>query len=394
MRKRFTDGGVEKLKPRAKRWAFPDPELTGHYVRVQPSGSKSFVAVARSPSGKQVWTSIELCKRMDIEEAREKAREIIKRVRSGLPAVEPASDSFTVVAGNWLRRHVQPNGLRSAKEIVRLLDRHILPAWQGREFVSIRRSDVAALLDHVEDDHGARQADYCLNIVRSIANWYAARNDDYTPPIARGMRRQNPKVQARARILTDDEIRAIWKAAKENGTFGGIIRLALLTAQRRTKVVGMRWADVSVDDIWTIPQEPREKDTAGAILLPGAALNVIRAQPRIGNNPYVFAGRGDGPFNGFSKSKERFDAKCGVSGWTLHDLRRTGRSLLSRAGVRPDVAERVLGHAIPGVAGVYDRHRYDTEKADALARLAALIETIVNPAAGGKVVRLRKAARP
>ena len=81
----------------------------------------------------------------------------------------------------------------------------------------------------------------------------------------------------------------------------------------------------------------------------------------------------------------------GVTGWTLHDLRRTSRSLLSRAGVRPDIAERVLGHAVGGVEGIYDRHRYDDEKADALARLAAPIERIVNPPAGN-VVPLREAA--
>jgi len=75
--------------------------------------------------------------------------------------------------------------------------------------------------------------------------------------------------------------------------------------------------------------------------------------------------------------------------WVLHDLRRTARSLLSRAGVRPDISERVLGHAIPGVEGVYDRHSYDHEKADALNRLATLIDTIVHPPEGGNVIALR-----
>jgi integrase len=377
MRKTLTDRGVAALKPRPQRYAFPDPQLTGHYVRVQPSGAKGFVTVARSPAGQQVWTRVGATDVMPINEARERARDAIKRVRAGLPAVEPAADSFASVAGNWLRRHVEPNGLRSRKEIVRLLDRYILPAWRDREFISIRRSDVAALLDHVEDNHGARQADYCLNVIRSIANWYAARNDDYFPPIARGMRRQNPKVQARARILSDDETRVIWKAAETSGTFGGIVRLALLTAQRRNKLTGMKWADVSVDGVWTIPKEPREKDTAGSILLPRVALGIIRAQPRMGTNPFVFAGRGDGAFKGISKSKVRFDAKCGVSGWTLHDLRRTARSLMARAGVSSEHAERVLGHAIAGVEGVYDRHRYDDEKAAALRKLAALIARII-----------------
>jgi integrase len=76
--------------------------------------------------------------------------------------------------------------------------------------------------------------------------------------------------------------------------------------------------------------------------------------------------------------------------WVLHDLRRTARSLLSRAGVRPDISERVLGHAIPGVEGVYDRHSYSDEKADALNRLAALVESIIDPPVGN-VVAMRSA---
>ena len=115
--------------------------------------------------------------------------------------------------------------------------------------------------------------------------------------------------------------------------------------------------------------------------LPKLALDIINAQPKFASNPYVFAGRGNGPINDMATAKAALDAASGVSGWVLHDLRRSARSLMSRADVRPDIAERVLGHAIKGVEGVYDRHRYDAEKADALQRLANLVETIINPPA-------------
>ena len=384
MRKTLSDKGVAALKPRASRYTFPDPELRGHYVRVQPGGAKSFVAVALNPDAKQIWTTLGPADVLTIDEARGKARDAIKRVRAGLPALEapptkPAT--FQDIAEQWLARHVRPNQLRSEKEITRLLRVHVFPAWGGRPFLGIRRSDVAALLDHVQDHHSARQADYVLNVVRSVMNWYATRHDDYVPPIVRGMRRENPGAQARARILGDDELRTIWKAAEANATFGGIIRLCLLTAQRRTKVAAIRWHDITIDGEWTIPKESREKDTAGSLVLPEAALAVMRAQPRIGDNPYVFAGRGDGRFAGFSQAKARFDAKlpAAMPAWVLHDLRRTARSLLSRAGIRPDIAERVMGHAIAGVEGVYDRHSYRDEKADALTRLAALVGSIVDP---------------
>ena len=354
MRKRLSDKGVAALKPRAARYAVPDPELCGHYIRVQPSGAKSFVAVTLDPNGKQVWTTLGVCDVLTITEARAKAREAIKRVRAGLPAREPKAETFGAVATNWLKRHVEPNGLRSRKEIARLLERHILPAWGDRAFSGLRRSDVAALLDHVEDNHGARQADYCLNVARSVMNWFAARNDDYTPPIVRGMRRQNAHAQARARVLADDEIRAIWKQAEANGTFGAIIRMCLLTAQRSRKVSAMKWSDISLDGEWSIPEEAREKGTAGSLVLPDAALEIIKAQPRMGDNRFVFAGRGNGPFRGFSQAKAAFDAKLPTEAWVIHDLRRSARSLMARAGVRPDIAERVMGHAIVGVEGVFD----------------------------------------
>ena len=367
MRKTLSDRGVAALKPRPKRRAVADPELRGHWIRVQPSGAKSYVAVTRTPDGKQVWTTIgPVDRQLTIEQARERAREILGRVRAGLPAIEMRGESFAAVASNWVKRYVEPNGLRSRQKIIWLLDRHVLPAWQDREFVSIKRSDVAALLDHIEDEHGARQADYVLTTVRSIMSWYATRHDEYAVPLVRGMQRQSAKAQARARILNDDELRIIWRAAEaDGGAFGAIVRLALLTAQRSRKVGAMRWADIDGDE-WIIPAEPREKDTGGTLILPEAALDIIWAQPRIGNNPHVFAGRGDGAFQGWGKWKTSLDRRIGpdVAPWVIHDLRRTARSLMSRAGVRPDIAERVLGHSIQGVEGVYDRHRYTDEKRD------------------------------
>jgi integrase len=394
-RKTLTDKGVAALKPRPARYALPDPELRGHYVRVQPSGSKSYVAVTVNPHGKQIWATLGSCDVITIEEAREQAREAIKRVRAGLPAIKapptkPAT--FEDIAEQWLKRHVRAKGLRSEGEVTRLLKVHVFSAWKGRALLGIRRSDVAALLDGVEDDHGARQADYVLAIVRGITNWFATRHDDYVPPIVRGMRRTSPKERARSRILNDLELREIWRIAETNGTFGAFVRLLLLTAQRRRKVAAMRWDEVQIDGTWKIPSAQREKGTGGDLRLPHLALDIIRAQPRFGHNAFVLAGRGNGHIGGWSKQKAAFDAKlAGVAPYVLHDLRRTARSLMPRAGVRPEIAERVLGHAMEGVEGVYDRHAYADEKADALRRLAALIAEIAGAPAGKKALRLRRA---
>ena len=116
---------------------------------------------------------------------------MLQRLRAGLPAVEPSSalTTYRAVSANFMKRHVTASGLRSAREIKRILDRYILSAWGDREFTSIRRADTTALLDGVEDACGAPQADAVLGVIRRLSNWYATRVDDYVPPVVRGMRR-------------------------------------------------------------------------------------------------------------------------------------------------------------------------------------------------------------
>jgi integrase len=387
VRKSLTDKGVAALKPRAQRYAEPDPQLVGHYIRVTPSGAKSFAAVARDPYGKQIWTTIGNTDLIEIEEARERAREAIKRVKAGLPAIESPPvkpDTFQAVAENWIKRHVAAKGLRTRDEIERCLTKYVFPHWRERDFESIKRSDVARLLDHVEDNHGRRQADVVLSIVRAISNWFASRSDDYmvlfTRDVSRSMNRSDPDTARRKRILNDTELLALWRVT-ESDAFGRFVRVLLLTAQRLEKVRTMRWSDIDADGVWHIKSAPREKSNAGTLKLPKLALDIIRSQPRLASNEYVFAGQGSGPFNDMSANKAVLNETSGVADWRLHDLRRTARSLMSRAGVPSEHAERVLGHAITGIEGIYDRHHYADEKADALQRLASLIKRIINPPA-------------
>ncbi len=141
-------------------------------------------------------------------------------------------------------------------------------------------------------------------------------------------------------------------------------------------------------DVWTIPADRYKTAVDHVVPLPSAAKAIIDSLPKLGNGDLVFTVEGRVPIGGFSARKAAFDKACSVTGWTLHDLRRTARSLLPQAGVAPDIAERCLGHVIPGIRGVYDRHEYINEKREAFAKLAALIERKVNPPADN-VVPLR-----
>jgi integrase len=160
----------------------------------------------------------------------------------------------------------------------------------------------------------------------------------------------------------------------------------------------MRRGDIA-DGLWTIPAEAREKQNAGELPLSKMVLDIIKAQPRVEGNEFVFPGNGKLPMSGFSPLKKVLDEKIAeandgkpLARWTLHDLRRTARSLMSDVGVPSDDAERVLGHKIKGVEGTYNRSKHIEQKRLALRKLAAEVGRILNPPENN-VVRLRGARR-
>jgi integrase len=318
---------------------------------------------------------------LGVAEAWEKAREHFRDPK--VFAAKAETGTFKQVAQEWLKRHVVENKLRSQREIERCLAVYVYPRWGETKFLEIRKLEVVALLDWIVDRHGRAQADAVLAIVRGICNWYTARSEHYVSPIVAQMKRDRrpAKERARKRFLTDDEIRALWAAADAAGTFGALVKIALLTGQRREKLAHMQWSDLS-DGVWTIASEEREKGTAGRITLPASALAIIDALPVLAGNPYVFAGRGSKAFNSFSQRKGELDALLPkeMPAWTLHDARRTCRKLMTRIGVRPDVAELALGHSLKGIQAVYDDVTEYAPLIDrALHGVADEIERILGP---------------
>jgi integrase len=278
--------------------------------------------------------------------------------------------------------------LRTTKWRERILVRLVYPELGDRAIEDIRRSDLDRLLDRIEDDNGPVMADRTLAIVRKIMNWHASRSDEFRSPIVRDMARTKPKERARSRTLSDDELRALWRAAEkaEHQPFGALVQFILLTGARRAEAAEMSWSEIEHAD-WTLPASRNKTKVDLVRPLSKAVLAALPA--KIDGCAFVFTTDGRNPVSGFSTFKRKLDQQCGVSGWTLHDLRRTSRNLMSRAGINPDIAERCLGHAIPGVRGVYDRHQYRQEMARAYEVLAAQIDLILKPPATN-VTPLRK----
>jgi integrase len=405
-RTNFTEAAVEKYKlpPQGAQIDYFEKLMKGRtlVLRLSYGGSKTW-RVGYYVNGRPRAKSIGHYPELKVAAARKAAREFDPK--AAYAAAQ--AGNFREVAESWLRLYVhdKKRTLRTAPEIERILRVYVYPHWAGRPFFEIKRLDVNTLLDKLVEKHGAPQADAVLKVLRGIMNWFQTRDDNYVSPIVKGMHRDKREADERARdrILTDDEIRAVWAATEELGRYGALVRILLLTAQRLGKVSAMRWSDISEEGVWTIPSEAREKGDIGSVRLPSLALDIIRAQPQLDSNAFIFTSlqtyrrrhkagdRSSPPPKLFGKPKELTAKLPGMNHWTLHDLRRTARSLMAsdRCGVADHIAERVLGHKIKGIERTYNRHGYFNEKSAALQKLATLIEQIINPPDTGNVVELK-----
>ena len=311
--------------------------------------------------------------------------------------IDPAVEKKAVARAEQQRRDVEHRTFKAVAELHlkiagltksgdqkrTLLERFAFPAIGRMPIESIRKSHVRDLLDRIvagESTRGGKPAAVTANRVQAaisaVFTWQADRDDDFSNPIA-GMKRVGGKESARERTLTDDELRAIWKAAEANPhPFGNLVRFLLLTASRRCEASELIWNELVGAD-WILPAARNKANQELLRPLSEAARAILADQPRV--SQYVFPTDATHCLTNFGYYKRHFDKACGVTGWTLHDLRRTARSLMSRAGVPSEHAERCLGHVLGGVEKTYNRHSYETEKRIAFEKLATLIETIVNP---------------
>lgn len=405
--KKFTPISIAALKPEAKQYEVRDLGADGLYVAVSPTGFKGFVVRYRCGGKPRKLT----LGRVTLKAARKAAGDALNEAAEGRDpaaakqkrveerhAVE--ADTFKAVVEKYLTlvcgmkrdgdavTFTGKNKLRTAARRHADLERLVLPTLGKKPITEIRRSQITALLDEIQINNGEVAADRTLALIRKIMNWHATRADHFETPIVRAMARTKPKERQRKRTLTDQELKAVWKTAGEgDGAFRALVRFLLLTGARRSEASEMTWTEITGTE-WTLPASRNKVKIDLTRPLSAAALAVIKSQRNDGS--YVFSTtEGKAPVSAFSKFKANFDKASGTSGWTLHDLRRSAKSLMSRAGVTPAHSEQCLGHVIKGVEGNYDQHDYRPEMKIAYDKLATLIELIANPPEGN-VTPLRK----
>jgi integrase len=409
MGKALTAIAVANLKPGPARREVPDPGARNLYLIIQPSGAKGFAVRYRFKGKPRKLTLPAGC---TLAEARALAAKALVELERGndpnsakLEArraqQDAAANTFQFICEQYLEREGKKREgerLRSLAWRRELLERLVYPTLGAVPIHKIKRKAVIELLDAIEDGKlknpagkpikgGATMAHSVLAVIRKIMRWHAIRDEDYLVPVVPGMGRIKAKERARSRVLDDNELRAVWAAADANGPFGAFVRFLLLTGARRTEAAAMAWDEVPDTD-WILPPHRNKVKLELVRPLSKAALDVLKTQPRVEGCPFVFT-LGSRPLASFSQGKDALAAASGTTGWTLHDLRRTARSLMSKAGVNADHAERCLGHVIGGIRGTYDRHEFHEEKRHAYEALAAQIQRIVHHPPKGNVRQLR-----
>jgi integrase len=370
-----------------------DDKTPGLALRVSKSGLKSWT-FHFTHAGKRNRLTFGNYPAISLAAARTKADEARSAVADGTDPRLLRGGTLRAIAEDYQKR--EGNKLRSAGWQQWALERHVYPVLGNRPIGDIRRSEIVRWLDDIEANAGAPMADRALATVRKIMNWHAIRSDDFRSPIVRGMTRS--KAGPRERTLSDDELRVVWKTAGDAGVFGNYLRFLLLTAARKSEAADLAWDELAGGD-WTLPAA-RNKTKMDLVRPLSKRAQSMLPKPE---SKFVFSKGGRSINKRLANYKHDFDIMVldelrktdrtaqPLPRWTLHDLRRTARSLMSRAGVPTDHAERCLGHVIGGVRGVYDRHEYHREKARAFEALASLIKQIISDSgADHKVVRMKR----
>lgn len=405
----LNDLQIRRISPKENRFEVLDHD--GLYLRVMPSGAKSFIyrylfdgrprrltlGVYRPPLSKQgsdyhIEGTVGKLPFLSLSEAREehaKARVKLGRgidpgaeKKTALDARKAAPTFENFISEFW---EVELKEKKSGPETLRLLQKDILPPWGCRKVIDIKRRDIVLLLDHIRDRapiagnrvHGA---------LTRLFNFAAERGVIDDSPCTRI---RKVKENGRSRVLSNEEIKMLWDAlALDNKEIDVYhltklaLKMILLTGQRPGEVCGMAWKEIE-GDWWTVPAERMKNQEPHRVPLNRMTLAVIEsARLYSHSSEFVFQSSFKKGFpetvRALSRAIGRHFSEMGVKEkFTPHDLRRTVRTKLAELGQRDDIAERVLGHKLQGVLGIYNRHSYDAEKRQALERWEGRLREIV-----------------
>ena len=448
----FTDLAIRNREAHpSKRLELPDAGARGLYVCIQPGKgkktAKSFAMRFRRPDGRNarlVLGDFALTKRRPNEEPtiggdltvgearllcgrihhqRASGVDVISdrkadKIKQRLQIAADQENSFTALARRYFEEHARHKqrcwakwaryfGLvyRESQAEPTIIPNSLCDRWADRPVSKIGPADIKVVVDEairravpglerLRETPRAEATGRTLHArLSAFFSWCADDMRIESNPCTK-FKRPSPG-KSRDRVLSDDELVAVWKACDQlQPQYGAVARLLILTGARLREIGHMPWRELS-DDLatWVLPAKRAKNETELILTLPKLARDIIKSVPRVDGSLYVFTFDGVQPVESFSRMKRQMDALAGLSEhWTWHDLRRTCTSGLQRVGTRLEVSESILNHksgSISGVAAVYHRHDFAPEKAAALQSWANRVEALVEGRSVVKVVSLR-----
>jgi integrase len=376
------------------RTDYRDELLPGFFLRVTPQGTRSFGIVYTTREGRLRRCTLGPVGPIGLSDARAQAKRLRGAVAQG---EDPHGDRM--IARRQPRTAATVASLAEAflsskeamawrpktrQEFERILRVEVVPSLGHLKPDEVTRGEVRALVDRLSD-RAPIMANRVFGVTRRLYTWAIGKDLVETSPCL-GLSKPGVETQ-RDRVLSEDEIRAVWSACDaEPGIIADAFRLMLVTAQRRGEVLSMRWQDVN-GAWWTIPAEVAKNGRSHRVPLSAQALAILERRRERTNDPWVFPSpTTDRPIENPQKAAERLRARSNVPDLRLHDFRRTAASLMTGMGISRLTVKKILNHAERDVTAIYDRHSYDPEKRSALEAWGRRLEAIISGATGERNV--------
>ncbi|MEE8272947.1 MAG: site-specific integrase [Alphaproteobacteria bacterium] len=398
----LTVRGVDNLRaPKSGRIEIWDASKPGFGVRMSSAGIKSWVVMYRvagkagNNRGRITLGRVgDQPPALTLADARERAETILAKARGGIDparkkiaasaAASPGDITFRWLATEYMDRKC-PTIVRG-EEIKRLINVALMPTWGDLPLAEIRKRHARDILDEMWTERPAAGL-FLLETIKSIFNWGLRNRDEELESVgvvANPLQFLEPEADRvkRDRVLSHDEIRALWPVWSAMGyPFGDVMKLLLLTGARRDEIGALQRDEIDWDNRWIKLSPDRNKSDRHFLLpLSDTAIQILESAPDFEEGSFVFSTTGGRrPVSGFSKPKDDARDQSGIDGWSYHDLRRTLRTELSRLKVDPIVRERVINHAPRGLDAIYDQFDYLDGKRESLQAWADELRTILKP---------------
>jgi integrase len=380
----LTARNVAKLPaPKSGRIEYFDKKLPGFGLRVTDKGARSWIVLYRHKGTQRRYTIGALSQSLGFGAARDQAKAILRRAANGEdPAAdkkrEREAETVKELAEQYIEDHAKKHK-RSWRADENIINKDLIPRFGNRKPIDITRPDIRGMLKEIEERGSPIQSNRTFEVVRKLFNWAIGEDRaglehnpcDHVKKVAKERRRE--------RVLSDDEIRAIWSALPSiDQDSADVYRLLFMTAARKGEVTEMEWPEID-GAWWMLPPERSKNGRPHRVYLTEAARAVLdgRAKPE-DRKGRVFPSRGKtGMLFGIYDAHPELLKASGTAGWTLHDIRRTVASNLGKLGFSRFIQDRILNHVDRGVGSIYDVYSYDREREQALTAWVGRLEEIV-----------------